>query len=97
MTVFPEPQFLEILKDKFSNEIEQNNLEIKLIKLNNYDVIIFIVKLGKNKINSTVKDTNIVALFNADNDCYDIIIKNDTLEELFTKIKKTIFDLCLVK
>jgi len=53
------------------------------------------------RINSTVMDTVIKAkaVWNSSNESYDYFINvyEDDIKNLFTKIKKTIFDICLVK
>jgi len=98
---FTEKDFIEILENAFKNEIEMYKLKFKILKLNDLDVLLMVISdNNKRRMNSTVMSTNIKfsKTLNEDGN-YEYIIKiyDDDLETLFTKIKKTIFDICLVK
>jgi len=96
-----EKDLKNLLRSKFKSEMEQYKLDFKLIKLNNEDVLIVIVSTNNNKrMNSSVRDTNIIFNKTEDekgNPITEIIICNDSFESFISKIKKTIFDICLVK
>jgi len=102
MIAYYEDDFLELLRDKFGSEMVQYNIDFKIIKLNDQDVLILIVSTNnKRRINSSVRDTDIVFNETQDengNDVCEIILLNEkNLNTFFSKIKKTIFDICLVK
>ena len=98
---FTEKDFIEILEDAFKSEIELYKLKFKILKLNDLDVLLMVISdNNKRRMNSTVMGTNIKfkqTLNDDGNYEYIIQIYDDDLESLFTKIKKTIFDICLIK
>jgi len=98
---FTERDFIELLDSNFKNEIEMYKLKFKILKLNDLDVLLMVISdNNKRRMNSTVMETNIKfsKTMNEDGNYeYIINVYDDDLETLFTKIKKTIFDICLVK
>jgi len=102
MISYIKSDFVEMLNEKFQKEIEQFSLKIKVLTLNDLDVLIMIVSNNnKRHMNSIVMDTKIKSypLWNVNTEEYDYFIEvhEESIEDLYTKIKKTIFDICLVK
>lgn len=98
MLKYSEQEFLFLLEEKFSDEIEQNKLKFKILKLNDFDVMIFISKEDVNRTNSIVFDTNIkYSVFEIDGQKkYTLEVYENNIEQLFLKVKKTIFNICLI-
>jgi len=99
---YTENEFISLLQDNFCDEIQQYKLKFKILKLNDLDVLLLIISENNSRhTNSTVMNTDIKfeqVLTSTPNEIdYIINVYENSIEDLYKKIKKTIFDICLVK